>query len=100
MDKLEEMWAALTAYQPQADAAGHGDSWAKMCKEKTAEAATAAAFDAFAAAAYAAAAAAYAAAYAAAAAADDASYAANAVASAAYAEKWARVAIERIKGKA
>ena len=40
--KLEEMWAALTAYQPQADAAGHGDSWAKMCKERTVAAARAA----------------------------------------------------------
>ena len=36
MTKLNEMWAALTAYQPQADAAGHGESWAKMCREKTA----------------------------------------------------------------
>ena len=39
MSKLEEMWAALAAYQPQADAAGHGATWAKMCKEKTAKAA-------------------------------------------------------------
>jgi hypothetical protein len=68
MTKLNEMWAALTAYQPQADAAGHGISWAKMCKEKT----------------YAA----YAAAYAAAAAA----YAAYA----AVAEKWAQKAIDSI----
>ena len=47
MSKLEEMWAALTAYQPQADAAGHGATWAAMCKERTAAAAYAAddAFD-------------------------------------------------------
>ena len=44
--KLNEMWAALTAYQPQADAAGHGESWAKMCKEKTYAASDAAASDA------------------------------------------------------
>ena len=85
MDKLEEMWAALAAYQPQADAAGHGATWAAMCKERTAAAAYAAAAAAYAAAAYAAAAAAY-----------YADYAAAAVAAAAYAEKWARVAIERI----
>jgi hypothetical protein len=42
MSKLEEMWAALTAYQPQADAAGHGESWAAMCKERTVAAARAA----------------------------------------------------------
>ena len=35
MTKLEEMWAALAVYQPQADAAEHGESWAKMCREKT-----------------------------------------------------------------
>ena len=32
--KLDEMWLALAVYQPQADAAGHGESWARMCKEK------------------------------------------------------------------
>ena len=31
MTKLNEMWAALAAHQPQADAAGHGESWAAMC---------------------------------------------------------------------
>jgi hypothetical protein len=36
MTKVKEMWEALTAYQQQADAAGHGKSWARMCKEKTA----------------------------------------------------------------
>ena len=40
MKILDEMWALLPAYQPQADAAGHGDSWAKMCREKTFSAAT------------------------------------------------------------
>ena len=86
---LEEMWAALAAYQPQADAAGHGATWAAMCKERTVAAARAAY-----AAAYAASYVAYAAAYAAAAAAADAdaaSYAASYVA-----EKWARVAIDYI----
>ena len=42
MIKLDEMWAALAAYQLQADAAGHGESWARMCSEKTAAAASAA----------------------------------------------------------
>jgi hypothetical protein len=89
MDKLEEMWAALAAYQPQADAAGHGPSWARMCKEKNVEAAYYAAADA-AADAYAAAAAD---AYAAAAAAVNAD-AADADADAA--KKWAQIAIDRI----
>ena len=35
MTKLEEMWAALLAYLPQATANGHGESWRKMCSEKT-----------------------------------------------------------------
>jgi hypothetical protein len=85
MDKLEEMWTALAAYQPQADAAGHGPSWARMCKEKTAADAAAAYAAANAAAA---AAAAYAAANAAAAAA-----VADAVADA---KKWSQIAIDRI----
>jgi len=42
MNKLDEMWAALAAYQPQADKKGHGDTWAAMCKEKTSVAALAA----------------------------------------------------------
>jgi hypothetical protein len=41
-NNLNEMWAALLAYLPQAMANGHGDSWAKMCSEKTADAAYAA----------------------------------------------------------
>jgi len=47
ISKLDEMWEALAAYQPQADADGHGKSWAKMCREKN----TAAAYAAYAAAA-------------------------------------------------
>jgi len=35
MNKLNEMWTALAAYKPQADAEGHGKTWAAMCKEKT-----------------------------------------------------------------
>jgi hypothetical protein len=35
IDKLNEMWAALAAYQNKADADGHGWSWALMCSEKT-----------------------------------------------------------------
>jgi hypothetical protein len=38
-DPLAEMWAALAEYQPQADRDGHGESWAKMCAERTVEAA-------------------------------------------------------------
>jgi hypothetical protein len=41
-DKLDEMWAALAAYQARADAAGHGASWAIMCSERNAGAAFAA----------------------------------------------------------
>ncbi len=39
MTKLDEMWAALAAYQPQADAAGHGESWrvSKVADETEAE---------------------------------------------------------------
>jgi hypothetical protein len=38
-EKLKEMWQVLEAYQPYADSAGHGKSWARMCKERTWEAA-------------------------------------------------------------
>ena len=48
MTKVEEMWEALTAYQPQAVTAGHGESWAKMCREKTYAAAADAAYAAYA----------------------------------------------------
>ena len=47
MTKLQEMWAALLAYLPQATANGHGESWRKMCSEKTADAAFAAAWAAY-----------------------------------------------------
>jgi hypothetical protein len=85
MDKLEEMWTALAAYQPQAVAAGHGPSWARMCKEKTVEAAYCAA-----------AAAVNADADATAAVADAAAVAATYAADAAAAKKWAQIAIDRI----
>jgi hypothetical protein len=42
-DPLAEMWRELSEYQPQADADGHGESWAKMCSERTTLAAWAAA---------------------------------------------------------
>ena len=38
-DKINEMWTALVAYQIQADANGHGESWALMCSERTERAA-------------------------------------------------------------
>jgi hypothetical protein len=45
MTKIDEMFAAFTAYQPSADRDGHGKSWARMCNEKTVEAADEAAAD-------------------------------------------------------
>jgi hypothetical protein len=42
-DPLAEMWAALEEYQPMADRDGHGESWAKMCRQRTEGAALAAA---------------------------------------------------------
>jgi hypothetical protein len=39
VNKLDEMWEALATYQPQADAEGHGKTWATMCQEKTSSAA-------------------------------------------------------------
>ena len=41
-DPLAEMWRELEEYQPLADRDGHGESWAKMCEERTDEAAWAA----------------------------------------------------------
>jgi hypothetical protein len=38
-DPLAEMWRELEAYQPQANADGHGESWRIMCKERTEDAA-------------------------------------------------------------
>jgi hypothetical protein len=38
-DPLAEMWAALAEYQEQADRDGHGESWRRMCSERTKKAA-------------------------------------------------------------
>jgi len=43
-DPLAEMWRELAEYQPQADRDGHGESWARMCSERTAAAARSAAW--------------------------------------------------------
>jgi hypothetical protein len=43
-DPLAEMWRELSEYQPQADRDGHGESWARMCRERTERAAYAAAW--------------------------------------------------------
>jgi hypothetical protein len=37
-DKQAEMWTAFEAYQPTANADGHGESWRVMCRERTTEA--------------------------------------------------------------
>ena len=42
MTKLNQMWEELVVYQPQAEIAGYGKKWAKMCSEKTSRAAYAA----------------------------------------------------------
>jgi hypothetical protein len=34
-DPLAEMWRELEAYRPMADRDGHGESWAKMCEDRT-----------------------------------------------------------------
>ena len=91
MSKLNEMWVALVAYQPQANAEGYGKTWTKMCEEKTAAAAadaSAAAYAAAAAAADASASAAYSNAA--------ADYAAVAGVNYAAAENWAQKAIDKI----
>lgn len=36
-DPLAEMWRELSEYQPQADRDGHGESWRRMCEERTRE---------------------------------------------------------------
>ena len=41
-DPLAEMWRELAEYQPIADRDGHGESWKRMCEERTEEAASAA----------------------------------------------------------
>lgn len=38
-DPLAEMWRELAEYQPQADRDGHGESWKRMCSERTGAAA-------------------------------------------------------------
>lgn len=43
MSDLNEMWAALEAYQPIADQKGHGESWKRMTTERTGSAARTAA---------------------------------------------------------
>jgi hypothetical protein len=45
-DPLAEMWRELEAYQPQADRDGHGESWRRMCSERTDHSARDAARDA------------------------------------------------------
>ena len=47
-DPLAEMWRELAEYQPQAERDGHGESWRKMCEERTKESARDAADAAFA----------------------------------------------------
>ena len=39
MTKLDEMWVKLEKYQGKADELGHGDTWAEMCRLRTAGAA-------------------------------------------------------------
>lgn len=38
MTDLTPMWETLAKYQPYADADGHGESWRKMCEQRTREA--------------------------------------------------------------
>jgi hypothetical protein len=33
--QLDLMWEALGEYQEQANSEGHGESWARMCKDRT-----------------------------------------------------------------
>lgn len=42
-DQLDEMWVRLAQHQPYADQRGYGPEWARMCRERTPEAAWAAA---------------------------------------------------------
>jgi hypothetical protein len=37
--QLDLMWATLEEYQEQANYDGHGESWARMCKDRTGESA-------------------------------------------------------------
>ncbi len=43
-DPLAEMWRELSEYQPFANRDGHGESWRRMCSERTEAAAHAAAW--------------------------------------------------------
>ena len=61
-DPLDAMWVALESYQERSDRHGHGESWRRMCSERTGECAWEAMREARTAARYAAAAAAQAAA--------------------------------------
>jgi hypothetical protein len=38
-DPLAEMWRELAEYQPQAERDGHGESWRRMCAQRTEDAA-------------------------------------------------------------
>ena len=38
-DPLAEMWRELSEHQEQADKDGHGESWRRMCEERTGESA-------------------------------------------------------------
>ena len=35
---MKDLWKALKAYQPQADADGHGESWQRACEKQTVDA--------------------------------------------------------------
>ena len=39
---IDQMWERLAQHQPFADQRGYGEAWARMCEEKTPEAAWAA----------------------------------------------------------
>ena len=52
MTDLNEMWAALEAYQPRADKYGHGESWRRMTTDRTISAADSARESAYASDAY------------------------------------------------
>ncbi len=39
---IDQMWERLAQHQPYADQRGYGEAWARMCEERTADAAWAA----------------------------------------------------------
>lgn len=39
---IDQMWERLAAHQPYADQRGYGEAWARMCAERTKDAAKAA----------------------------------------------------------